>query len=206
MISRSNTLIAIAVAVLTFSLWAYLNRPEQEPVWPSRIQGFSFMPMRPGQSPLVNKFPSEAQVSEDLALLSGKTHAVRTYSTEGVLSKIPDLARPYRINVALGAWIDARLENNEKEIRGLLEVARTHRNVVRVIVGNEVVLRADIPIADLIAYLRRVRGELKVPVSTAEPWHVWINILNWPKTSISWRCTCSPIGRESTRTSPWTIS
>lgn len=39
--------------------------------------------------------------------------------------------------------------------------------------GNEVVLRKDIPVSQLISYLRQVRAELQIPVSTAEPWHVW---------------------------------
>ena len=42
------------------------------------------------------------------------------------------------------------------------------------IVGNEVVLRNDIPVEQLIGYLERVRRVTDIPVSTAEPWHVWI--------------------------------
>ena len=40
---RSSAVIGISVAVLTISLWAFLNRPEEEPHWPQRIQGFSFL-------------------------------------------------------------------------------------------------------------------------------------------------------------------
>jgi exo-beta-1,3-glucanase (GH17 family)/cellulose synthase/poly-beta-1,6-N-acetylglucosamine synthase-like glycosyltransferase len=172
--TRSNILISIAVAVLTFSVWAYLNRPEQEPAWPAKIQGFSFSPMREGQSPLTQNFPSEAEINADLALLSGKTHAIRTYTVEDVEAKVPELAQKHKINVTLGAWIDARLEKNEKEIETLLSITRTTHNVVRVIVGNEVLLRGDIPIEQLIAYLDNVRKQLQIPVSTAEPWHVWV--------------------------------
>jgi exo-beta-1,3-glucanase (GH17 family)/cellulose synthase/poly-beta-1,6-N-acetylglucosamine synthase-like glycosyltransferase len=172
--TRSNILISIAVAVLTFSVWAYLNRPEQEPAWPTKIQGFSFSPMREGQNPLTQNFPSEAEIDADLALLSGKTHAIRTYTVEDVEAKVPELAQKHKINVTLGAWIDARLEKNEKEIETLLSITRTTHNVVRVIVGNEVVLRGDISIEQLIAYLDYVRKQLQIPVSTAEPWHVWV--------------------------------
>jgi exo-beta-1,3-glucanase (GH17 family)/cellulose synthase/poly-beta-1,6-N-acetylglucosamine synthase-like glycosyltransferase len=172
---RSNILIGIAVAVLTFSVWAYLNHPEQEPAWPSRVQGFSFSPMRANQSPLYRQYPSEAEVEADLALLSGKTHAVRAYTLEAeVLTKIPELARKHKINVTLGAWLDKRLERNEEELETLLRVARSSHNVVRVIVGNEVLLREDLSMAELTAYIERIRSVLKVPVSTAEPWHVWV--------------------------------
>ena len=43
-----------------------------------------------------------------------------------------------------------------------------------VIVGNESLLRGDLTVAELSAYLKRVRGKLGVPVTTAEPWHVWL--------------------------------
>jgi len=172
--TRANILIAIAIAVLTISFWAAINRPEKEPPWPERIQGFSFSPMRENQSPIDHILPSAEEIDADLALLAGKTNAVRTYTVEGVLGEIPALAHKHKINVALGAWLDADLEKNEIEIERLIQVARENfHNVVRVIVGNEVLLRGDIPIEQLIVYLDRVREALSVPVSTAEPWHVW---------------------------------
>lgn len=170
---RSNLLIGIAVAILTFSAWAYLNRPEQEPVWPSRIMGFSFAPMREWNNPLIQNFPTADEISEDIKLLSDKAHAIRTYTMEDIHARIPELALPYHVNVTLGAWIDTRIERNEMEMERLLEVAAASKNVVRVIVGNESVLRGE-PIEQLTAYLDRARRALEIPVSTAEPWHVWI--------------------------------
>ena len=178
--TRSNILIGIAVAILTFSLWAYLNRPEQEPAWPKRIQGFSFSPIKAWQDPLVKNFPSEKDIDEDLALLAGKTHAIRAYTMEDTLAKIPELAKKYKINVTLGAWLDTRFDNNEMEIEGLIKVARESTNVVRLIVGNEVALRGDMPLEQLIGYIERVRQAVNeqqgrnIPISTAEPWHVWL--------------------------------
>lgn len=173
--SRSSVLIAISLALLTLSLWAVANRPEVEPPWPARIQGFSFSPYRAGQSPFEHNLPSEVEIDGDLALLAGKTNAVRTYSLDGALAEIPRLARPHGINVALGAWIGTDLENNESEVNRLIEVTVANpRNVVRAIVGNEALLRGDVDEGRLIAYLDRARGALAVPVSTAEPWHVWL--------------------------------
>lgn len=172
--TRANILIAIAVAVISISFWAFLNQPAQEPPWPERIQGFSFSPLREGQSAVTHILPSEDEIDADLALLAGRTHAVRTYSVEEVLGRIPALAAKHGINVTLGAWIGADPEKNEAELNTLIRVARAnYRNVVRVIVGNETILRGDIPIKQLGAYLDRVREALAVPVSTAEPWHVW---------------------------------
>jgi len=172
---KINFSIAVVIALITFALWALLNMPESEPAWPARIQGFAFQPMRAGQSPVDGILPTLKEIEQDLILLKGKSHAVRTYTVEGSFGEIPFLARKYAINVALGAWIDERLEHNDAEIKRLISITGTSwRNVVRVIVGNEVVLRGDIPLEKLILYLDRVRAAVDTPVSTAEPWHVWL--------------------------------
>ncbi len=173
--TRINIVIAAAIAAITVSLWAYINRPETEPAWPDVIQGFSFSPMRAYHDPLKHKLPNAEEIEADLALLEGKTYAVRTYRMGGPFADIPAMARKYGINVALGAWIDGHLDENEKEVMRLIKYAdRYRRNVVRVLVGNEVLLRNDIPVEKLIGYIRRVRAQVGMPVSTAEPWHVWL--------------------------------
>ncbi|MBA3029125.1 MAG: glycosyltransferase [Desulfobacteraceae bacterium] len=170
----SNVVIAIAIAALTYSLWAVLNRPEHEPLWSGKIPGFSFSPMRMNNDPNKNLFPTVEEIDADLAILEDKCHAVRTYTMEGTLTEIPALAEKRGLNVVLGAWISADMERNRREIQAVIGVARKHRNVVKVIVGNETLLRADIPKAQIMAYLDEVRRKLNVPVSTAEPWHIWI--------------------------------
>jgi exo-beta-1,3-glucanase (GH17 family)/cellulose synthase/poly-beta-1,6-N-acetylglucosamine synthase-like glycosyltransferase len=172
--TRANILICIAIAVISISFWALLNQPEDEPAWPSRIQGFSFQPMREGNDPTKHILPQEAEVDADLKLLANKTNAIRTYSVEGVLARIPALAQKYDLNVTLGIWLDQDLEKNEKEIETAIRVAKeNYRNVIRVIVGNEAILRGDFTVDELNVYLDRVQAALTVPVSTAEPWHVW---------------------------------
>jgi exo-beta-1,3-glucanase (GH17 family) len=170
----SSILITLFAAILAVSLWALANRPEQEPPWPKRIMGFSFSPYQKGQSPLVKNHPTEAQIEADLALLAGKTHAIRTYSIEDVQAKIPELAHKYGINVALGVWIDANLESNVAYLNQMLQIAQDNGNIVRIVVGNEAVLRGDVPVETLIEYLDWARLRLGIPVSTAEPWHVWV--------------------------------
>jgi exo-beta-1,3-glucanase (GH17 family)/cellulose synthase/poly-beta-1,6-N-acetylglucosamine synthase-like glycosyltransferase len=172
--ARTNLLIGLAVAIITIGSWALMNRPKEEPAWPRRIQGFSFSPMQTGHSPITGAYPTAEEIDADLALLAGKTNAIRTYTVEHVLARIPELARKHRINVALGGWIDANRKKNEKEIGALIKISRSNSNVVRVILGNEVVLRGDIPIEELFVYLDRVRSAVNVPISTAEPWHVWL--------------------------------
>jgi len=173
----SNFLVAAIFALLTFGIWAYLNRPNEEPAWPKRIDngGFAFSPYRNGKSPVRNEDPTLEEIDADLALLQGKARAVRTYSAMEPFSEIPRLAAARKLNVAVGAWIDRDLEKNEREINGLLKIAAEKPdNVKRLIVGNEVILRGDMTPEQLIPYLDRVREATDIPVSTAEPWNLWL--------------------------------
>jgi exo-beta-1,3-glucanase (GH17 family)/cellulose synthase/poly-beta-1,6-N-acetylglucosamine synthase-like glycosyltransferase len=172
--SLPGLLIAALFATLTFSVWAFLNRPTLEPPWPTRIQGFAFSPFRIGEDPTHKEMPTAAEIDQDLQLLEGKTLAVRTYSNFGTLADVPQLAERHGINVTVGAWIDNHRDTDETELDTAIELARTHINVVRVIIGNEVVLRGDIPIEELEKYLDKARAAIGQPVSTAEPWHVWL--------------------------------
>jgi exo-beta-1,3-glucanase (GH17 family) len=172
--SLPGLLIAAVFATLTFAVWAFLNRPTLEPPWPARIQGFAFSPFRLGEDPTHKEMPTDAEIDTDLKLLEGKTLAVRTYSNAGSLADVPQLAERHGINVTVGAWVDNHKDMDETEISTAIELARTHINVVRVIIGNEVVLRGDIPIEQLEKYLDRARDAIGQPVSTAEPWHVWL--------------------------------
>ena len=170
----SGLLIAVAFGAATVTLWGLANRPVAEPPWPQRIQGFAFSPYRAGQDAVRGDFPTAQQIDQDLALLKGHTRSVRTYTTDSTMAMVPELARRHGIKVALGAWIDARAPHNAAQVEQAIRLARQNPNVIRVIVGNEVVLRNDIPLSELTAYLDQVRNAVRQPVSTAEPWHVWM--------------------------------
>ncbi len=172
--SLPGLLIAAVFATLTFAFWAFLNRPTLEPPWPARIQGFAFSPFRNAEDPTHKEMPTDGEIDQDLQLLEGKTLAVRTYSTYGTLAHVPQLAERHGLNVTVGAWIDNHTDANEMELDAAIELARSQINVVRVIIGNEVVLRGDIPIEQLEKYLDKARDAIGQPVSTAEPWHVWL--------------------------------
>src|SRR5579862_8497052 len=150
-----SLLIAAVFASLTFAVWAYLNRPTREPPWPARIQGFAFSPFRANEDPSHGEMPSDAEIDADLALLEGKVNAVRTYSVEGTLAHVPELADRHDLNVTLGAWLDNHRDKNEEQLQTAIDIANSHQNVVRVLVGNEVLLRGDLPIGELEAYLER---------------------------------------------------
>ena len=104
-------------------------------------------------------YPLKTEIEADLVLLSGKTNAVRTYTVNGVYESIPRLAAHHNINVALGAWLSSDHTKNEQEIETLIRLAKeNYRNVVRVVVGNETLLRGDLKVDELISYLDRVNA------------------------------------------------
>lgn len=170
-----NLLILLTFALLTFGIYAHLNQPMEAPAWPARIPGFAFSPFQAGQSPIDDRYPAREDIEADLNLLSGSVFALRTYTVSGVFADISRLAGKYGMNLALGAWLDGDGEANKKELQRLIEVVETPPyNVVRVIAGNEALLREDVTIAQLTGWLDQLRKRLEVPVSTAEPWHIWI--------------------------------
>lgn len=172
----SSYLLAIVFAAITFGIWAYLNQPVDEPQWPERVQGMAFSPFQAGQDPAHRTLPSAGQIDADLGLLgSASVSAVRTYSALDSLGLVPELAARHEMKVALGTWLDRDRRTNEREIEATIRLARQHDNIIRLVVGNEALLRGDLTAAELSQQLDRVRAAVRQPVSTAEPWHVWLN-------------------------------
>ncbi|MGZ5574777.1 MAG: glycosyltransferase family 2 protein [Methylobacter sp.] len=170
------TVIALALLVfINFSIWSYVNNPLQLQPWTKTTMGVTFDPMRKQDTQTSNTFPSEADIDHDLSLLENKVHAVRTYSVLKGLDKIPELAAKHNLNTTVGAWIDGNLEKNRQEIETLINVCKQNNpNIVRVMVGNEVLLRAEIPPEQLIEYIREVKKNTWRPVSTSETWAEWM--------------------------------
>ncbi|MFA5983419.1 MAG: glycosyltransferase [Methylococcaceae bacterium] len=166
--------LALLVAV-NFSIWSYVNNPLQIKSWSKTLMGVTYNPMRKEHTLENNGFPTIEQIDSDLSLLSGKVHAIRTYSMLKGQDKIPELAAKHNINVSIGAWIDGDLEENKQEIETLIQVSRQNNpKIVRLMVGNEVLLRGEISKEQLIDYIREVRKRTWRPVSTSETWDQWL--------------------------------
>ncbi|SDH58217.1 Exo-beta-1,3-glucanase, GH17 family [Pseudomonas panipatensis] len=163
----------VALAALFTGIWALYNRPVSAPDWPESVSGFSFSPFRLDQSPQSGRFPSDDEIRSDLELIAKQTDNIRTYSTKGTLADIPFLAEEYGLRVSLGIWIGPDEAENEAEIARGIQLANSSRSVVRVIVGNEALFRREVTREQLIGYLDRVRAAVKVPVTTAEQWHIY---------------------------------
>ncbi|CAN5204859.1 glycosyltransferase NdvB [soil metagenome] len=170
----SALLLAATVAGLHYGAWAFFNRPTGEAAdFKGKVGGFAYAGFQPDQSPLTKTYPSDAELAADMDVLKQRSNRIRTYSSVENAATV-DLAAERGMDVTAGAWISERLQQNETELATTIDIAKSHRNVSRVVVGNEVLLRGDIPIEQLEGYLDRARAALNKPVSTAEPWHVWL--------------------------------
>lgn len=141
------------------------------------VQCMSYAPFRmPGQSAKdPNLIIPPSQIEADLAILSRRTDCVRTYSVSNGLSEVPRIARKYNMQVIMGLWIGRDKDKNEEQIRIGLDVLQHESGSIRaVIVGNEVLLRGEQPVAQLRHYIDRVRETTSLPVSYADVWEYWV--------------------------------
>jgi exo-beta-1,3-glucanase (GH17 family)/cellulose synthase/poly-beta-1,6-N-acetylglucosamine synthase-like glycosyltransferase len=166
-------LIAALVAMANFAAWWKLNPPQAAVDAPMRATGLAYNAYQRWESPLTRRYPTNDEIASDLQLLAPVTGRLRTYSSLE-FPALPAAADEQGLRIAAGAWLDRRLDNNELEIEAAIAAARTHGNVERLIVGNETQLHGKLTPRELHAYLDRVRAAADVPVSTAEPWHVWL--------------------------------
>ena len=177
---NSMRIISFAVLIIVLNgLWAWgTNLPQDVglDVPEGKLKSLSFSSFREGQGPVQGIFPTVEQIDADLKLMGQKTHNIRTYaSAEGSMPAIPELAKKHGVTMLQGAWLSALKDKNKIEIAELIRSANAHPDVVkRVIVGNEVLLRGDLPVDELIGYIREVKRLVKQPVSYADVWSMYM--------------------------------
>lgn len=149
-------------------------KPAGPDVAGGRLQSLSFAPYRPGQSPFTGVFPSEAEVAADIALLAPYVHTLRTYAAIEGKYEVAALAERAGLRLWQGIWLGGDRAQNAREIAAAIDVARRHPAVVdRVVVGNEVLLRRDLPVGELIAAIDQVRAAVPQRVTYADVWEFW---------------------------------
>jgi exo-beta-1,3-glucanase (GH17 family) len=142
---------------------------------PDRVASVSFAPFRRGQSPLTKTYPTHDEIDADLKAAAIVARGVRTYTSREGLEAVPELAGKYGLDVIHSAWLGREPDINEAEVTALIEQANKHPDTIkRVIVGNEVLLRKDLTVDQLIQQIRRVKAAVKQPVSYADVWEFWL--------------------------------
>ncbi len=177
---------------VTYAPWA----KDQDPIAAKASGVYSFLRTAFTDEPPPAVKPRPDQINRDFAMLAGKVRYVRTYRATDGAEAMPEIATRYGLKLVPGAWIysanEAKLqfgreaaEVNAEETRALIRMANQNPSIERVLVGNENILRWDgqknlrdpnaTSPAQLIREIRIVKRNVKVPVSTAEPWHVWLH-------------------------------
>ena len=177
---------------VTYAPWA----KDQDPLAAKSSGILSFLRTAFTEEPPPAVKPRKEQIEYDFAMMAGHVDYVRTYRTSDGGEEMAEIAARNGLKLVPGAWIYSAIEAkqqfgrdaadvNAEETRGLIRMANQNPNVIdRVMVGNENILRWDaqkedrdnsaVSPAQLIREIRNVKRNVKVPVSTAEPWHVWL--------------------------------
>ncbi len=139
----------------------------------SKVYGLCFSAYVEGQG--AGDQLTEAQVRRRIGVIAPHTRWVRSFACSEGHELIPRLAREKGMKTMVGAWISHDRDRNEREIAGLLTLAQAGL-VDFAVVGNEVLLRGELPEAELLDYIRRVKAALPddVPVGCVDAYYQFL--------------------------------
>lgn len=148
---------------------------ELKGLWRKTIQdgmhGICFSMYEDGQEP--GDEISVEQVERRVKILKPYAGAIRSFSCIEGNEHIPVVAKKHGMRTLVGAWLSDDKEDNEKEIEGLIALAKAgHVDVAAV--GNEVLYRNDLSLEELIGYMKRVRealAGLDIPVGYVDAYY-----------------------------------
>jgi glucan 1,3-beta-glucosidase len=168
---------AVLAVTLAWAFWRGQPVALPESHADARLPCVSYAPFRrAGDTPFDPTLRiSPVAIEADLRLLATITGCVRTYGLDHGLDAVPAIARRLGLRVVLGAWIGRDAAANEIQLQRALQLARDYQDVVQLlVVGNEVLLRRELPAAELASLLARARRASPVPVTYADVWEFWL--------------------------------
>lgn len=144
-------------------------------LWRKTIQdgmhGICFSMYEDGQKP--GEDISMAQVERRVKILKPYVSAIRSFSCTEGNEFVPVAAKKHGLKTLVGAWLGDDKEENEKEIEGLIALAKAgHVDVAAV--GNEVLYRDDLTLEELVGYMKRVKkalAGLNIPIGYVDSYY-----------------------------------
>jgi exo-beta-1,3-glucanase (GH17 family) len=137
-------------------------------------------PHRDGQRP-GGQAPTDAQLTEDLALLQEHWQVVRIFGASGFAGRFLKVIREQKspVRVVLGIWLGPEnAEDNRREIAAGIRLANDFEDLVMAVsVGNDTQVHWSshiIPVEDIVTAIREVRSAVTQPVTTADDYDYWI--------------------------------
>ena len=152
-----------------------LSLKELKGLWRKTMEdgfhGICFSMYEDGQNP--GDDISFEQVERRVKILRPHVEAIRSFSCIEGNEHVPIAAKKQGFKTLVGAWLSDDKEDNEKEIEGLIALAKAgHVDVAAV--GNEVLYRNDLSLEELLDYIKRVKNALKglnIPVGYVDAYY-----------------------------------
>jgi exo-beta-1,3-glucanase (GH17 family) len=137
------------------------------------IHGLCFSPYIGEQGPGTPVEPDP--IIQRLDLIRPHVRWIRSFSCTDGNEAIPALAKERGLRTMVGVWLSDDRELNEQELANAIEVVEAgHADILAV--GNEVLLREDLPEDELIDYLERARAAtLGVPVGYVDAYFKFVD-------------------------------
>ncbi|MEX0289734.1 MAG: glycosyl hydrolase family 17 protein [Flavobacteriaceae bacterium] len=121
------------------------------------MHGLCFSPYMEGQKP--GDQMTEEQIRRRMEIIRPYTKWIRSFSCTDGNELIPRIAKEYGIKTLVGAWLGDNGATNEKEVEGLIELAKDgHVDIAAV--GNEVMYRGDLSEEDLLRFIHLTKDAL----------------------------------------------
>lgn len=170
-----------------FSRREFLPFPEGD----SGGRAVSYGCYRKGQAP-GQAGPSEAEIREDLMIIAEHWDLIRVYNAGEVTDQILAVIRQQQLplRVMLGVWLAAEEGNPESRQSNIanavscLELTQKYPDIIAAVsVGNETQVYWSghrMKPENLIRYIRAIRNNLSVPVTTADDYNFW----NKPESAV----------------------
>jgi len=164
----------VAVAWIHAGIWALSRDGASAPPFNGQLASVSYTPFDGSAHPDSGRRTTAEQIRGDLKAIAPYTRMVRTYSSTGGSELVPEVAQEFGLRVSAGAWVDKNTDRTERELRNVIDLARRHRNIDSIVVGNETIYRGEQTIDELIRKIQRVKRETSMPVTSGEIWSVWL--------------------------------
>lgn len=173
--------------------------------WPQleRVEAICYSGYREGQSPATRKYPTEAQVLEDLRLLAPRFRHLRMYDCSPHVQMTLALIQKHKLpfKVMIGAYLAAEASNpkcpwggvyeedvlvrnrreNQVQLAKAIMLANKYPDIVSsVSAGNEATVEWTdhlVPVEHVIQYVRTLKAGVKQPVTFCENYVPWQSIL-----------------------------
>jgi exo-beta-1,3-glucanase (GH17 family) len=134
----------------------------------------AYGPFREGQSPEWGIYPSLGEVRQDMPLLKLISNGIRIYGCQR-LDPVITATREISLPLSLGAWLSGNPGEDSTEIACVVNQAQANPHITSIVVGNESVLFDRLTVTQICTYTQQVRESTDLPVTIAEPWHVWVD-------------------------------